>query len=83
MCAQCGGELQFDEGQVFVTCPFCDSTVYLEKSRVVFPVPFSPLDVPARGDFVVVAIEVERRDKVSQIKFSVELTESCLWVLPA
>ena len=24
------------EGQVFVTCPFCSSTVYLDKSQVVF-----------------------------------------------
>jgi hypothetical protein len=35
-CTQCGGELHPDEGQVFVTCPFCSSTVYLDKSQVVF-----------------------------------------------
>jgi hypothetical protein len=35
-CTQCGGELHPDEGQLFVTCPFCNSTVYLDKSRVVF-----------------------------------------------
>lgn len=35
-CTQCGGELHPDEGQLFVTCPFCSSTVYLDKSRVVF-----------------------------------------------
>lgn len=35
-CAQCGGELHPDEGQVFLTCPFCSSTVYLDKSQVVF-----------------------------------------------
>jgi predicted RNA-binding Zn-ribbon protein involved in translation (DUF1610 family) len=35
-CTQCGGELHPDEGQIFVTCPFCNSTVYLDKSRVVF-----------------------------------------------
>jgi len=35
-CSQCGGELSPDEGQVFITCPFCSSTVYLDKSRVVF-----------------------------------------------
>jgi hypothetical protein len=35
-CTQCGGELHPDEGQVFVTCPFCSATVYLDKSQVVF-----------------------------------------------
>jgi hypothetical protein len=35
-CTQCGGELQPDEGQIFLTCPYCNSAVYLDKSRVVF-----------------------------------------------
>jgi DNA-directed RNA polymerase subunit RPC12/RpoP len=35
-CPQCGGELNPDEGQSFITCPYCSSTVYLDKSRVVF-----------------------------------------------
>lgn len=35
-CTQCGGELHPDEGQLFLTCPFCSSTVYLDKSQVVF-----------------------------------------------
>ena len=35
-CTQCGGELHPDEGQIFLTCPYCGSTVYLDKSRVVF-----------------------------------------------
>lgn len=35
-CSQCGGELHPDEGQVFLTCPYCAATVYLDKSRVVF-----------------------------------------------
>jgi predicted RNA-binding Zn-ribbon protein involved in translation (DUF1610 family) len=35
-CTQCGGELHPDEGQVFLTCPYCSSTVYLDKARVVF-----------------------------------------------
>ncbi len=35
-CSQCGGELHPDEGQIFLTCPFCSATVYLDKSRVVF-----------------------------------------------
>lgn len=35
-CSQCGGILQPAEGQIFLTCPFCSSTVFLDKSRVVF-----------------------------------------------
>jgi predicted RNA-binding Zn-ribbon protein involved in translation (DUF1610 family) len=35
-CTQCGGELHPDQGRIFLTCPFCSSTVYLDKSRVVF-----------------------------------------------
>ncbi len=35
-CTQCGGELHPDEGQLFITCPYCSSTVYLDKSKVVF-----------------------------------------------
>jgi len=35
-CTQCGGELHPDEGQLFLTCPFCNSTVYLDKTQVVF-----------------------------------------------
>ncbi|HBY08801.1 MAG TPA: hypothetical protein DEH22_13865 [Chloroflexi bacterium] len=35
-CTQCGGELHPDEGQNFLVCPFCESTVYIDKTRVVF-----------------------------------------------
>ena len=35
-CTQCGGELHPDEGQLFLTCPYCGAAVYLDKSRVVF-----------------------------------------------
>ncbi len=35
-CAQCGGLLSPDEGQVFLTCPYCGSAVFLDKSKVVF-----------------------------------------------
>jgi predicted RNA-binding Zn-ribbon protein involved in translation (DUF1610 family) len=35
-CTQCGGELHPDEGQTFLTCPYCSATVYIDKSRVVF-----------------------------------------------
>jgi len=35
-CAQCGGLLHPDEGQLFLICPYCSSSVYLDKSKVVF-----------------------------------------------
>jgi predicted RNA-binding Zn-ribbon protein involved in translation (DUF1610 family) len=35
-CTQCGGELHPDEGQSFLTCPYCAATVYVDKSQVVF-----------------------------------------------
>jgi DNA-directed RNA polymerase subunit RPC12/RpoP len=35
-CAQCGGTLHPDEAQLFLTCPYCGSAVYLDKSKVVF-----------------------------------------------
>ncbi len=35
-CTQCGGLLHPDEGQIFLTCPYCSSTVYLDKTQVVF-----------------------------------------------
>jgi DNA-directed RNA polymerase subunit RPC12/RpoP len=35
-CAQCGGTLQPEEGNTFLTCPYCGSAVYLDKSKVVF-----------------------------------------------
>lgn len=35
-CAQCGGVLHPDEGQIFLACPYCGSAVYLDKSKVVF-----------------------------------------------
>ncbi len=35
-CTQCGGELHPDEGQIFLTCPYCSATVYLDPTQVVF-----------------------------------------------
>jgi hypothetical protein len=35
-CTQCGGELHPDEGQIFLVCPYCSATVYVDRSRVVF-----------------------------------------------
>jgi hypothetical protein len=50
-CTQCGGELHPDEGQIFLTCPFCNSTVYLDKARVVFHWYLAPTldEAKARG----------------------------------
>jgi hypothetical protein len=35
-CTQCGGELHPDEGRIFVICPYCAASVYLDKRKVVF-----------------------------------------------
>lgn len=35
-CTQCGGELHPDEGEIFLTCPYCGAAVFVDKSRVVF-----------------------------------------------
>ena len=35
-CTQCGGELHPQEGEIFLTCPYCNSTIYLDKTQVVF-----------------------------------------------
>lgn len=46
-CTQCGGELHPDQGQIFLTCPFCSSTIYLDKTQVVFHWYLAPtLDQP-------------------------------------
>lgn len=41
-CTQCGGELHPDEGQVFLTCPYCAAAVYLDKARVVLHAHLAP-----------------------------------------
>lgn len=41
-CTQCGGDLHPDEGQVFLTCPYCAATVYVDRSRVVFHYSVAP-----------------------------------------
>ncbi len=50
-CTQCGGELHPDEGQIFLACPYCNSTVYLDKARVVFHWYLAPTldEAQARG----------------------------------
>jgi hypothetical protein len=42
----------------------------------------SPQDMPALAEFIVVALEAERRDKIKQIDLSLDLDEPELWVLP-
>ena len=51
-CTQCGGELHPDEGQTFLTCPYCSATVYVDKSRVVFHWSLAPTldENKARGE---------------------------------
>lgn len=35
-CPNCGGEQHPDEAQQFIVCPYCSSTIYVDKSQVVF-----------------------------------------------
>ena len=35
-CPQCGAGLEVPEGEIFFTCPYCASALYLDKSKVVF-----------------------------------------------
>ncbi|OJX40874.1 MAG: hypothetical protein BGO78_12430 [Chloroflexi bacterium 44-23] len=41
-CNQCGTQVQPYEGQVFITCPFCDSSIYIDENQVVFHYYVSP-----------------------------------------
>lgn len=36
LCAQCGGELSSYDGQLFIQCPYCESTLFLSKGNIVF-----------------------------------------------
>ena len=42
LCPQCGGELHSEEAVVFLICPHCQSTIYIDKSKVVFHWYLSP-----------------------------------------
>jgi len=51
------------------------------------PAPFSPVtlardDVSSVAEFIVVAIEAERKDKVKEIQFKLTLGDPVLWILP-
>ena len=48
-CTQCGGELHPTEGQLFMTCPYCGATVYLDPSQVVFHWFLSPTVDPQQA----------------------------------
>jgi hypothetical protein len=46
------------------------------------PVTISPDDVSAWAEFLVMAVEAERKDKVKSVNFSLVLGEPELWILP-
>lgn len=46
------------------------------------PVTVPVEDVPVWAEFLVVALEAERKDKVKKIAFNLDLDEPQLWVLP-
>jgi hypothetical protein len=39
-------------------------------------------DVKAAAEFIVVAVEAGRKDKVKQVEFNLQLSEPVLWILP-
>jgi uncharacterized C2H2 Zn-finger protein len=71
-CPQCGGDLRADHGQIFLSCPYCNSTVYLDKSQVVFHWYLSPTleENQARGAlarWMAGNLTVKDLDKKSQV----------------
>lgn len=46
------------------------------------PITLGAADVRAIAEFIVVAVEAERKDKVKEIRFTLELTAPVLWILP-
>lgn len=46
------------------------------------PVTVSPKDIYPLAEFIVVALEAERKDSIRQIDFTLELRNAELWVLP-
>ncbi|MBN1178913.1 MAG: hypothetical protein JXD18_06860 [Anaerolineae bacterium] len=45
------------------------------------PVVLLPRDIAALAEFIVVAIEAERKDKIKQVDFALQLSEAALWIL--
>jgi hypothetical protein len=46
------------------------------------PVTTSPRDVQYLTEFIVLAVEAERKDKIRTIEFSLEISTPQLWILP-
>jgi hypothetical protein len=46
------------------------------------PVTLYAEDIPAAAEFIVMAIEAGRKDKLSQLLFSLKLSNPGLWILP-
>jgi hypothetical protein len=46
------------------------------------PVTLYAEDVPAAAEFILVAIEAGRKDRLKKLDFSLKLSNPCLWILP-
>jgi predicted RNA-binding Zn-ribbon protein involved in translation (DUF1610 family) len=76
-CTQCGGELHPDEGQIFLTCPYCNSAVYLDKSRVVFHQYLAPTldEAKARSSLArwmagnQTVKDLDQKSRITEVKF--------------
>ncbi len=77
-CSQCGGELHPDAGQIFLTCPYCASTVFLDKSQVVFHWYVAPTldESKARGALArwmagnQTVKDLDRKARITEVAFS-------------
>ncbi len=47
------------------------------------PVVLYAEDVLPAAEFIIMAIEAERKDKLKSVNFSLKLSTPCLWILPA
>jgi hypothetical protein len=62
-------------------------TLQLRSGEVGAPARFEPVtlhaeDVDAAAEFIIVAIEAGRRDKLKRLDLSLKLSTPCLWILP-
>jgi hypothetical protein len=46
------------------------------------PVTLVPEDVPALAEFIVMALEADRKDKLKELRISLKLSAPDLWILP-
>jgi hypothetical protein len=75
----CPLEMLLDLGQSFLLRP----PALQPGSPALFdPVVLAPEDVQAAVDFIVMAVEAGRKDKLKEVEFSVMLTPPVLWILP-